>query len=641
MYEMLFHYFPAFVAQVVDASRVRIWLQHPKYDHINYDLDKTIVVDLDKTPSNVSIQWDDIEVDDYVNRPDGSKGFTTLGPIPGHMHDSGGVYLSASYCSRNAAAMARALASPQYPMPGPQFELGRPLQPDYQLPLDRKGIEESAVVLAEIERGRQLKVTRFHGFHHEVGLAKEDSVPSDCSDDSVQSGQGIIRVAQPGGSTSPRPYIIARLADEDVFVPHGFIRARRGPASTSRGDQQSLERVLIPGDPANPIFIEYGTASSIGLDIPKRPSGSVEGAQVPPGGLLRRLVMAARSHELPETFVTWLSDASIDSQWVHHESRRAKRSMAPDALRGPLLNVFEESTYGEVSVIEARMQGNCVHVRRAGRDPLADVLTALPGSDKFRELCLIAHAGGRDGVLRFNGVQLTAQNIRHLFTRQAVDRMTGLGIEHVRILGCRTAAYSSGRAALLALSGAPGMDRIKVSGTRGDVFAVHYARGLGFTEHRLLVDSSVIVGDPPPVDDVRSAELRHGDPKRPAPPDANSSYEIRDLVQIPFQKDSSTPSSTLSFLWQDPNIADLRRTVMLKPVLASEVPEEVSPIPLAAAQIVFFLGEERRAYAFDIMSEAKSTWIRMQYPGTCRRHNLQDGVDYEQLNQAFKPKAHQ
>src|SRR3954464_13279262 len=114
MYEMLFHYFPAFVATPVDTWRVRIWLQHPKNSHINFDLNKTILVDLSKTPSNRSIDWDDVEVDDYEEHevPE-YRGFTSLGPVFPHNYGAVGVYISAKYRERHEDDLKAALAGPK------------------------------------------------------------------------------------------------------------------------------------------------------------------------------------------------------------------------------------------------------------------------------------------------------------------------------------------------------------------------------------------------------------------------------------------------------------------------------------------------------------------------------------------------
>lgn len=630
MFEMLFHYFPAFVAQVVDGSRVRLWLQHPKYDHINFDLDKTIVVDLDKTPSNSTIQWEDIEVDDYVNHPDTKKrGFTTLGPLVPQMHSAGGVYLSASYCGRHTVELARALAVPVYPPPGPKFSIGIPPAPDLPSPLSQKDLEESAV----LRQGPRPDgpVTRFHGFHLKKRL-------SDLPDDNSEAHRYLLRVAHAGGRKSARPACVLVVEDSNLVQPRGVVDGRK---SVNKGDAPRAVAETPPPDLVTPVFIEYGVASAAGLDIPKRPSASSESARM-------FAEVAYRLERITEmsSFNDWLSPMNFVTDGQIPQS--TKMMVGTDSLpvSGGPLNVLEKGTYGEVEMIENRLQGNFVRVARAGNtlDHVLDLL--LEKGAGFTELALIGHSRGRDGVLRFNGVSLSASNMRTLFSDTVCKKVAKLGIERICLLGCRTASYSDGRKALNALKQLvhdAGI-KVKVMGTRGDVFAIHYSRGYGFTEQRLLVEGSVSVGDAPPIDDDPSGSGAHPIPGKgirpfpsPGTPPGEHPYDIIDLSQIPLQRDSSTNHAS-PWVWKLPSLKLLKTLINAGPTLKDGQPEEVSAFLEASAQVVFV--DKNVVYAFDVMKDGHEVWVRMQYADTCRRHDVRERKTYEELQSIFDSSAH-
>jgi hypothetical protein len=401
MYEMLFHYYPAFVARVIDASRVQIWLQHPRCAHINYDLARTIVVDLDKAPSSPGVQWEDIDVDDNDAHPEPTmRGFTTLGPVFPHNYGSVGVYLSSSFCRRHAVQLGHALEEP----PRAREREPRSGRPYEQLALVRKNHEG--------------ELLRFHGFHS-------------FSETEVADGAWFHVVAHAGTSFTNRTRCPALLRKDDF--------EKNAP----------LWDAADAGDGTR-VFIEQHRAFDVGLSIPKQPTGSGEGLIVsdslPPGE--------------PEP-------------------------------NGPL-NVFGPKPYDEVLRIQKRLNKNYISL---DRHTFADELQRLAnnGCGPFTSLDLIGHSHHPDGVLRFDNIALNAAAITPLFSQAVADALRDLEIREVRILGCRTAVSAEAIAALQVLKRQLG--DCDVRGTTGDVFEVHYARGVGFMEIRLLSGADLAIAN--------------------------------------------------------------------------------------------------------------------------------------------------
>lgn len=237
--EMRFMYSPAFVAEVTSRNVVRVWLEHPGSDHIDYHRKWTIQVDLSKTPSS-NCKPEHIEVDDYFNHVDPRRrGFSSLGPLTAQMHTAMGLYLSLD--------LIKARAVPG--TPGAWSENERTtliraglLPPKGQEALVGRPYERQSLLLRDLHR----QDVRFHGFHQ---CAAFNDLPG---------RRLLISVAHAYASEerrAPRPVIVSA---EDVF---GM-------------DLDGLSQV---GEAGQQIFLERSVASAAALDIPKRPFGSGDG----------------------------------------------------------------------------------------------------------------------------------------------------------------------------------------------------------------------------------------------------------------------------------------------------------------------------------------------------------------------------
>jgi hypothetical protein len=551
MFDMLFHYYPAFVAQVVDASKVRIWLQHPKNDHINYDLNKTIVIDLEKTPSNPRIQWDDIEVDDYINHEDvDRRGFTSLGPVMPHFYGAIGVYISASYYRRHREEMENALdrpeelaaVSPDAPEPPKTTKAQDPghgasrRRDDHDkhddhgkhdnhdnAKLTRVDDHEETAFL-RLDGGKQV---RYHGYRKLAETTDPDK-------------GALYLIAHPGVSTKSRAPCAAVIKATDMV----------NPQETWTGDPFRP----APDEKPGPIYLSKERATAVGLDIPKRPSVSGEGVHV----------------------------------------LRERGSAPAKPIEGGPLNILEDDSYNEVARIRDKLIGNRITIGRGNQwKLLLTELTCRVGC-RFTSLDLIGHAR-RDGALRFNGLVLTATTIPLMFKPEVVEAIRALYVSQVRVLGCRTACSPVGGAALSTLyrtlNPTPSTQpEIQVRGTRADLLAVHYARGNGFTENRLLVVSDGkpgVVGDPPPSED--EIEVTSDGQYQATPPAS--------LAAFPLARDSSSNPET-KYVWRKPKFDKLADCVDFRAAV------EADPLDVPCARAFFI--DEPVVRAFDLIKNETS-----------------------------------
>jgi hypothetical protein len=224
MNAMKFWYHPAFVAAVTGSTKVRIWLEHPQKNEINYNFNKTHELDLSKTPSNRSIRWDEIEVDDHINSI--HHGYTSLGPLFPHAYGSAGIYLSDVYCDK-------------YGIDRHEIKTETTTETRHEA---LAGYLHERIALVRRNNGQ---IERFHGFH----------VDKDLTPDETQSKILVI----PHADTS-----LEKRARRVLRVP----RDKRLLVDT-RNDTSDLTN--------RGIYLDRRFAQDSSLDVPKRPSGSSEG----------------------------------------------------------------------------------------------------------------------------------------------------------------------------------------------------------------------------------------------------------------------------------------------------------------------------------------------------------------------------
>lgn len=452
---MYFQYFPAFLARVLDennpnGTKVAIWIEHPASEHIKWSQKFTIVVDLSKTPNNES-DWKSVEVDDYCNNEIPSRrGFTTLGPAAPHIYGAAGVYLSFQYIDKRRTEIDHALLGVHAKQVG-----ARKTKKVYQ------GRDYELLAYATKEPGR---IRRFHGFHQIKKVAQVDSRTS------------LLEVAHGGVSFEARAprHLLAR--DSEIW---------RSPASLSLESRPSSGAAARSDDGS--IFISIDLAREANLEVPKRPSGS--------GASPLRLEFSEPNSPTPLTAAT---RADIKAQTA------SPCSHVRSLVQGGPLNVIGHDAYDEVKAIRDKLSGNYICVSTPSLDHVLDI------DGKFMSLDLIGHST-REGILKINELPLTPEVVPLLFTSDVVRHLRFLGIQEVRLLGCRTAVAPIAGDVARALhdclnppemySGRP----IGIRATRADVFAVHYRSGDGFNEPRLLVGHEVMcngaAGDLPPLDD--------------------------------------------------------------------------------------------------------------------------------------------
>ncbi len=509
MHEMRFWYSPAFVAMVLSPTRVRVWLEHPQNDKINYDLKQTFEIDLSKTPRNPSIPWDDIEVDDHVNDQVDSAGggYTSLGPLFPHVYGAAGVYLSDTYVRKHfSPEHIRTLDDLDKMLDGESKML------DEQLKILKGDLyEKSALVRKYSYSGNKSEIKRYHGFHaikdlRSEGIAKKES-------GKIEKLLVVAHANLSYEERAPRKFLIL----EDDFLTTG---------STKAGEDLTEKIIYIERDVHRKAFLE----------VPKRPSGSGL-------GILAQLATAAKSFALKRGTGNAAASASGN---------------AP--VSGGPLNVFDSVVSDEVEIIRNKLHPNWAKILDGN---LSSVLNDLKPDDKYTSLDLIGHSGGANGILKLGELSITPGVVDEMFPaddqelQELRKKMLDHGISQIRLLGCRTACSDEARKTIRAIANKLQGTGIEVLGTRADLFAAHYDKGYGFVEEKLLVPDRISQGDGPgdasPTDDdlVVAPPLLKPPPNSssPAPrlddisalPDANhvlkysTEYMFWSLDEIPFE----------------------------------------------------------------------------------------------------------
>lgn len=506
---MDFRYYPAFVAQVVSETTARIWLKHPtSFGHPPYPLARTILVDLSMTPSKPGILWEKIEIDDHVNSV--HHGYTSLGPVFPHVYGAAGVYLSLAYINEHQREIAIALGEdPEKCVPRKKV-------------LEGEEYEKYARVIRD-DRGR---ITRFHGFR----IARDFEF--------ALMDKRLLAIHHADSSHDSRP-------PRTLLVP----RDREAPTCERAEDN----------DP-NQIFLEQEYARIVGLDIPKRPSGSGD-----------------------KLF-------SLNGDLPPHRP----------VPRGPL-HMFGDSVSDEVARIRQCLKGNWTQLRDGG---LLGAFAELPAAEQYTSLDLIGHSRSQDGVLKLGELPLTPALIERLFTDPVICHLEHRGIKQVRLLGCRTGCSPLARASARALHGLLEGTGIEVVATRADLFAVHYDGPNGFVRNELLVPEAILLdggpGDAPASDD-RAVVLPSEDPP------SDDVMELSSIDKLPIANISATgPIGKAYFLWKDAGL----KFEALKDLINYDDP--VGDEPTAVADHEVIVVHKGVVRSFDLLLKPRPR-VRIQF----------------------------
>lgn len=160
------------------------------------------------------------------------------------------------------------------------------------------------------------------------------------------------------------------------------------------------------------------------------------------------------------------------------------------------LSILAQPTDGELQCIANIVEHHIIVDGRSDLEIALGTLLAQGAPPTAKTLDLIGHATPGKSLLSLGEwvIDIASPTVSAYFRELADhDVFERLGITGMRLLGCRTADTSAGRATIVGLAELLGID---VYGTRGILFASHYtARGFSDDHRYLLVSNRDLEGE--------------------------------------------------------------------------------------------------------------------------------------------------